>query len=83
MGMAFFCERHPSFGRSVLPAVLILLVAGLKPVLVSSSPVWDGRYRTEGFQFAMAGDWVLTAQVSLSGGEKIERTFPIDGVAAK
>ncbi len=57
--------------------------AGMKPVLASSKPAGGGLYRTEGFQFTMAGDWIITATVVLPGGEKLERTFNVNGVAGR
>lgn len=57
--------------------------AGMKPVNATSSSIGDGRYLTEDFRFTMGGDWILTALVTLPGGEKIERAFDVKGVASR
>lgn len=55
--------------------------AGMVPVRASAEPRGDGRYVTRDFRFTMAGDWIITAQVVLSDGKKVERTFDLRGVA--
>jgi hypothetical protein len=57
--------------------------AGMKPVLATTQSEGDGRYVTEDFRFTMGGDWIITADVVLPGGEKVSRTVDITGVARR
>ena len=42
--------------------------AGMVPVVAAAPEVEPGVYRTDAFAFDMAGDWIVTAEVELSGG---------------
>ena len=55
----------------------------MPPVLSEAKRVGAGRYATEDFRFTMAGDWVITAEVTLANGEKVERTLKVSGVAGR
>ena len=55
----------------------------MPPVLSEAKRVAAGRYATEDFRFAMAGDWVITAEVTLANGEKVERTLKLSGIAGR
>jgi len=44
--------------------------AGMEPVITEATPTEDGLYRTEDFEFTMAGDWLLEADVTLEGGSE-------------
>ena len=55
----------------------------MPPVLSEAKRVGAGRYATEDFRFTMAGDWVITAEVTLANGEKVERTLKVGGVAGR
>ena len=57
--------------------------AGMKPVLAATRGEGAGRYVTEDFKFTMGGDWILTAEVVLPGGEKVAHTVDISGVARR
>lgn len=57
--------------------------AGMKPVIAQTKNVASGKYLTEDFRFTMAGDWIVTAQVTLPNGEKAEKAIDIKGVAGK
>ena len=54
--------------------------AGMQPVETTTEEAEPGRYRTTGFEFTMAGDWIITVTGSLDDGTTIDRTFNIDGV---
>lgn len=54
--------------------------AGMKPVMVQMREVSRGTYLADDFKFTMAGDWLLTVEAVLPGGEKVERTFDVPGV---
>ena len=45
--------------------------AGMEPVIAPARPVEAGVYRAEDFAFNMAGDWIVSAEVSLDSGEKL------------
>jgi hypothetical protein len=57
--------------------------AGMKPVLATTRAEGAGRYVTQDFRFTMGGDWIITADVVLPGGEKVSRTVDISGVAGR
>ena len=42
--------------------------AGMEPVITEAVPTEDGLYQTEDFEFTMAGDWLLEADVTLADG---------------
>ena len=44
--------------------------AGMVPVLTDAKEVEQGLYASEGFEFTMAGDWIVTTEVTLPSGEK-------------
>lgn len=44
--------------------------AGMVPVIAAAEEVEPGVYRTEGFAFDMAGDWVLTVEATLPDGRR-------------
>lgn len=44
--------------------------AGMVPVIAAAEEVEAGVYRTEGFAFDMAGDWVLTVEATLPDGRR-------------
>ena len=44
--------------------------AGMVPVVAEAPEVEAGTYRSNGFAFDMAGDWVLTVDVTYSDGER-------------
>lgn len=44
--------------------------AGMVPVVADAADVGGGVYRTEGFLFDMAGDWVLSVDVTYPDGTK-------------
>jgi len=44
--------------------------AGMVPVLADAQEVEQGLYSSQGFEFSMAGDWIVTTEVELATGEK-------------
>jgi hypothetical protein len=56
--------------------------AGMVPVITGATDEGDGRYVSEGFEFTMGGDWIITVRGTLPGGQQIERTFDVEGVAS-
>lgn len=51
--------------------------AGMSPVVAEAKEVGAGLYETEGFEFTMAGDWILTADVAYPDGEEVEDTLAL------
>jgi hypothetical protein len=51
--------------------------AGMLPVVADATEVEDGVYRSDGFAFDMAGDWVITVDVTLPGGGRDQRTLAV------
>ena len=51
--------------------------AGMAPVTATATEVGAGLYQTDGFSFTMAGDWILTSEVSYPNGEKAEDTLAL------
>ncbi|MDZ7800302.1 MAG: FixH family protein [Trueperaceae bacterium] len=45
--------------------------AGMEPVIEAATGGEEGRYRTADFAFTMAGDWILTAEVTLPSGDTV------------
>ena len=43
--------------------------AGMVPVIVNASESEPGLYIAEDFEFTMAGDWIISADIDLPGGE--------------
>ena len=44
--------------------------AGMIPVIVQADEVEPGLYRADDFEFTMAGDWIITTEVTLADGKK-------------
>ncbi len=44
--------------------------AGMQPVTATASEVQPGSYRAESFAFSMAGDWIITADVTTASGAR-------------
>ena len=53
---------------------------GMVPVFAETTEVAPGRYGGD-MELSMAGDWTITAHVSLQNGLNVERQFEIKGVA--
>ncbi len=45
--------------------------AGMIPVVRSAPEAAAGTYRADDFEFTMAGDWILTAKVTLPDGTNV------------
>ncbi len=56
--------------------------AGMEPVIVDATESQNGRYVSQGFEFSMGGDWIVTVRGTLPDGEQIEQTFDLKGVAS-
>lgn len=67
-------------GRPVNDAILEvegnMIHAGMSPVSTHATTNKDGRY-TVPLEWTMAGDWIVTVNVSLADGQKFVREFPV------
>ncbi len=45
--------------------------AGMTPVVAQATESEAGLYRAEDFAFTMAGDWVVTADITLASGQQL------------
>ena len=46
--------------------------AGMEPVITEAAPTEEGLYQTRDFNFNMAGDWILQAEVTLPDGSEAQ-----------
>ena len=53
--------------------------AGMAPVFADAKEIEPGRYQSE-IELSMAGDWYVSARVTLPDGRQFERQFEIKGV---
>lgn len=55
--------------------------AGMVPVIAQASESEPGLYRADDFEFTMAGDWIITAEVELPDGSKemVETSLTVPG----
>lgn len=51
--------------------------AGMTPVVATAPHESDGTYRTEGFEFTMAGDWILTVDAVAPDGSEAGTTLEL------
>ena len=53
--------------------------AGMAPVFGEAKEIAPGRYQGQ-LSLGMAGDWVILLHVTLPGGQRLERQFPVNDV---
>ena len=51
--------------------------AGMVPVIAEAVMDKPGVYLSEGFKFTMAGDWLITAEVTFPDGERQNEILPL------
>jgi len=51
--------------------------AGMVPVIAEAAEVEPGVYRSQGFAFDMAGDWVVSADVTRADGGRQQGTLAV------
>ena len=49
--------------------------AGMSPVLAEAEDQGDGTYKTQNFAFDMAGDWIITVDVTYPDGVKLSKNL--------
>ncbi len=52
--------------------------AGMVPIIAETAEQEAGYYLTKDFEFTMAGDWIITAEVSLPNGQRVNDTLPLN-----
>ena len=52
---------------------------GMSPVSATTTEIAPGKYRGT-MQLAMAGDWIVLVNVTLSDGERLQHSFELNGV---
>jgi hypothetical protein len=52
---------------------------GMRPEFGEARETGPGRYQGQ-LTFTMAGDWIVLIQVTLPGGQKLERQMEVNGV---
>ena len=51
--------------------------AGMEPMIAKAPPTENGLYQTKNFDFNMAGDWILQADVTLPDGNKVRKELSV------
>ena len=54
--------------------------AGMKPVIVETKSLGEGKYVTQNFTFSMGGDWVLIVRATLADGSTAAQQVDLKGV---
>ncbi len=54
--------------------------AGMKPVIVETESLGEGKYATKDFEFTMGGDWVLIVRATLADGSTAAQQVDLKGV---
>lgn len=57
--------------------------AGMMPVQATAAEAGEGMYRADDFAFTMAGDWVLTADVTTPDGRTIRTEMAVTVPASR
>ena len=67
------------FGAPALDAEVVvtgdMFHAGMAPVIAEAAPQGDGRYLTPPLDFTMAGDWILTIDITFADGFEARETL--------
>ena len=51
--------------------------AGMEPVIAEAPATENGLYQTKNFDFNMAGDWILQADVTLPDGDEVRKELSV------
>ena len=77
-------EIHDADGNPVEGATIevegIMTHAGMKPVIVETESLGEGKYATQNFTFSMGGDWVLIVRATLADGSTAAQQVDLKGV---
>ena len=77
-------EIHDADGNPVEGATIevegTMTHGGMKPVIVETESLGEGKYATQNFKFTMGGDWVLIVCATLADGSTAARQVDLKGV---
>ena len=77
-------EIHDADGNPVEGATIevegTMTHAGMKPVIVETKSLGEGKYATQDFEFTMGGDWVLIVRATLADGSTAAQQVGLKGV---
>ena len=77
-------EIHDADGNPVEGATIevegAMTHAGMKPVIVETKSLGEGKYATQDFKFTMGGDWVLIVRATLADGSTAAQQVDLKGV---
>ena len=77
-------EIHDADGNPVEGATIevegAMTHAGMKPVIVETESLGEGKYATQNFTFSMGGDWVLIVRATLADGSTAAQQVGLKGV---
>ena len=77
-------EIHDADGNPVEGATIevegTMTHAGMKPVIVETESLGEGKYATQDFKFTMGGDWVLIVRATLADGSTAAQQVDLKGV---
>ena len=77
-------EIHDADGNPVEDATIevegTMTHAGMKPVIVETKSLGEGKYATQNFTFSMGGDWVLIVRATLADGSTAAQQVGLKGV---
>ncbi len=73
----FITKKDEPLSKAQVTVTGDMTHAGMSPVIATAVEQEVGRYLTEDFEFTMAGDWIITTEVKLSNGQRINDTLPL------
>ena len=77
-------EIHDADGNPVEDATIevegTMTHGGMKPVIVETESLGEGKYATQNFKFTIGGDWVLIVRATLADGSTAARQVDLKGV---
>ena len=77
-------EIHDADGNPVEGATIevegAMTHAGMKPVIVETKSLGEGKYATQNFTFSMGGDWVIIVRATLADGSTAAQQVDLKGV---
>ena len=83
-GAVITLEVRDADGNSVEGATVevegTMTHGGMKPVIVETESLGEGKYATKDFKFTMGGDWVLIVRATLADGSTAAQQVDLKGV---
>ena len=75
--LVYVLENNEGVSGATVEVTGDMTHAGMGPVVVSAKEVGAGLYETEGFEFDMGGDWLITAEATYPDGKEGEDTLAL------